>query len=198
MRRVFFILLTLLLGAATTVGVAVMALASADRAERSGSSVIVRDGTEAWLVRTHDAFGLAWVNCERAVTPLVNPVPTVFDVPAWAEPPTGYFAPDANARVATLAIGWPLPIVTRQWRTDVASQIFPLQVEIDDGNDSLRRAASRFVEDDPGVPRRVLWRGVIVDVGIFSLAWAVFGWLVATIYRAVRPAERVSPPAAAE
>lgn len=195
MRRILFFLVTLLLGAATTVLIAAKALIDADRAERSGSSVIVRNGTEAWMVRTHDAFGLRWVNCERAATPLVSPVPTLIDIPSWAVPPEGLFAPDSSARVATLAVGWPRPIMTRQWATDVTSNIFPLQVEIDDGNDSLRRAASRFTEEDPGVPRNILWRGVLINTGIFWLAWGVVGWLIATIYRAVRPAERINPPA---
>lgn len=193
MRRAVFVIVMLLLGAATTAAVAVMALFSADRATESTTSVIVRNGAELWLVRMHEGFGLRWVNCERALAPLANAVLPVDDLPDWARLPDVVFPPDASPRIATLAVGWPMPIAARQWSAPSYQHLFPLQFEIDDGNDSLRRAAQRFREDEPGVPVRILWPGVAVDVALFAIAWGILALLLSSVWRVIFPAEAAAP-----
>ncbi|MBX3354193.1 MAG: hypothetical protein KF724_00670 [Phycisphaeraceae bacterium] len=185
MRRIIVLLLAVLLGAATTFAFAAYALISAGPAERMSTSIVVRNGTEGWIVRRLDRFGLIWINCERLRPPLVNAAPTLMDIPSWSIPPEGPWPAGGNPRVATLAVGWPAPIAARQWTTTSLSQIFPLQVEQDDGRDSLRRAAGRFIDADGGPPRVFLWRGFLVNTGIFSLAWAIVGWSVAALWTAL-------------
>ena len=195
MRRIVIPLLAVLLGAATTFGVAFAALVWADRATTSMSSVIVRNGTEAWLVRQHWAFGLQWVNCERVTPALVNETPAMIDIPQWAIPPERAWPLEGNPRAATLAVGWPAPIMARQWTTSSLNQIFPLQFDLDDGHDSLRRAAARFRESDPTVPITLLPRGLIVNFGLFALAWAAMIWLASTVVAALLHRQERNQPA---
>jgi len=185
MRRVVVPLIAVVLGATTTLGLAFGALVWADQATASSSTVVVRHGTEAWIVREHATFGLTWVNCERATPPLVNAVPTIMDIPQWAIPPERTWPIEGTPRVATLAVGWPAPFVTRQWSTTSHTQIFPLQIDLDDGRDSLRRAAGRFREDDPALPRTILWRGAAIDVGLLSFAWAALLWTLSAVLPAL-------------
>lgn len=195
MRRLLLTISSLSLGVIATLVVAWWALASADQASSMSTTIMIRGGTEAWLVRRLDSFGLIWVNGERLRPALVNPAPDFNDLPAWATPSSDAWPIDASPRVATLAVGWPAPFVTRQWSTISLSQIFPLQVDLDDGRDSLRRAAGRFMERDDAPPRRILWRGLIINVGLFSLAAAAVGWILHLLLRTLLHRQERDDPA---
>ncbi|MBM4113251.1 MAG: hypothetical protein FJ253_07735 [Phycisphaerae bacterium] len=181
-------LLPIALGVATTLLLGRMALDGADRATGSSSSMLVRNGTELWFVRRLTSFGLEWINCERSWPPLANEATTMIDIPSWAIPPNAPVEA-TELRVATLAVGWPAPYLVRQWTVTRQTEIFPLPVELDDGADSLRRAAERLRQSDPA-QRRILWRGAILDVGVLSLAWLVVGWTGATLYRVLHGKQR--------
>ncbi len=189
-RRAAVFITAIVLGVLTTIAVAGMALIGADRSQGGSSTLLIRNDTELWLVRRHRGFGLEWINCELSWPPLANPAPTMIDLPWWAIPPQKSWGAEAVPRFATLAVGWPAPFIIRQWTALRQSEIFPLPVELDDGADSLRRAAGRFMESDPGRPRPILWRGAILDAGLFSLGWLVAWWLVAALFRGLRGKER--------
>lgn len=192
MRRLILIIVSIVLGVATTLGVAAMALVNADKSSAGATTLFVRNGTELWIVRRLSSTGLEWVNCERAWPPLVNPIDDLVDIPAWAIPPERSADAGGEFRFATLAIGWPAPLAIQSWEATRPSEIFPLPVELDDGGDSLRRAAGRFLESDSRRPRRILWRGAIIDASLFTLAWIAILWLGALLARSLDGKQRDS------
>lgn len=161
---------------------ALFALYTADKSTGGGGSLLIRNGTELWLVRRHTSFGLIWINCELFWPPLVNPQPSMNDLPWWAVPPQREWPTSGLTRVATLAVGWPAPFLARQWQTSRAGDIFPLPHELDDGRDSLRRAAGRFRDRDAAAPLTVLWRGLVINLGVLSLAAGAILWVLSFLW----------------
>lgn len=200
MRLGIVAIFSLILGAATTLSVAWLALIDADRSSGSSSSMLIRGGTELWFVRRLTGFGLEWINCEAMSQPLSNPAPDLIDIPPWAIPPDGLASAGTEVRFATLAVGWPAPFVIRQWSAARQLETFPLRVELDDGHDSLRRASERFraSETPRGVigksghanPRIILWRGAVINVALFGVAWLVALMGAAMLLRALHGKKR--------
>jgi len=194
-RRFAVMSAMLALGLISTFAIAAIALLRADRASHSSTSIIVRDGTEAWLVNMHHSFGLTWVNCERLVPPLLNESPSIVDIPSWSIPPHRQWPAAGNPRVASLAVGWPAPLAVRQWWTTSISQTFPLRFDHDDGRDSLRRAASRFFDRDSNAHGFWLWRGVALNTGLLGLGWAALGWISLALWRGTSHGQQGNEPA---
>jgi len=184
-RRLLGAIVSILLGAVATVTLAIIALIGADESTGGSSSLLIRNGTELWLVRRHESFGLTWINSELYWPPLVNSQPTSIDIPWWATPPERQWPETGLPRVAALAVGWPAPFVARRWIALRSGEIFPLPHELDDGRDSLRRAAGRFREADAAAPYLILWRGLLLDVGVLSLAFGALIWGLATLRAAL-------------
>ena len=189
-RTLLCVIGSLVVGAAATAAVAWTALALADGGDRHGTGLLIREGTQLWLVTSHSRFGLRWVNLELQDPPLQNRTAEVNDIPAWAQPPQRSWPSNGRVRVATLAVGWPFPVAARQWWTGAFTQTFPLPYEEDESGMSVKTAADRFWEpacDGTGgrtanAPQQILWGGALVDTAIFGLA-VLIGCQTVVIFR---------------
>ena len=123
-----------------------------------------RDGW-LWEGATDASLGLRWVNLELR------------SMPSWSEPPADLPAPrSASWRVATLAVGWPWPLLARQWRVDDDGG-FPPRPPLDDDGLTLEIAARRFLEPHPSAAFSILWGGLIGNSIAFAVPFAGLLWV---------------------
>lgn len=135
-----------------------------------------RDGW-LWEGATDASLGLRWVNLERRWSPGNDPGLELRTMPAWSEPPRDLVPPRSPSwRVATLAVGWPWPLVARQWRVDDESG-FPPHAVLDDDGLTLEVAARRFLEPHPSASWRVLWGGLIGNAIAFAIPFGGLLWV---------------------
>jgi hypothetical protein len=135
-----------------------------------------RDGW-LWEGATDASLGLQWVNLERRWARGNDPNLELRSMPPWSEPPRDLPAPrSASWRVATLAVGWPLPMLVRQWRVDDDGG-FPPRPPLDDDGLTLERAARRFLEPHPSAAFSILWGGLIVNSIAFAVPFAGLLWV---------------------
>ena len=139
----------------------------------------IKDSTEVFLVRGNAGWTgterrssmIRWINMET-VGPLVSESTRIGDVPGWAEPdPPG----DVRlVRAAAVGIGWPLPLMSAQWRADRGDEVFPPPAERDTSGEIPKEAVRRAVDGDPKATRTLLVPQAIADSLLLALPW----WLL--------------------
>lgn len=135
-----------------------------------------RDGW-LWEGATDASLGLRWINLERRWARSNDPNLDLRTMPAWSEPPRDLPAPrSASWRVATLAVGWPWPLLARQWRVDDEAG-FPPHPSLDDDGLTIEVAARRFLEPHPSATWTILWPGLLGDAIAFSVPFAGLLWV---------------------
>lgn len=135
-----------------------------------------RDGW-LWEGATDASLGLRWVNLERRWSRSNDPNLELRTMPWWSEPPVDLPLPrSASWRIATLAVGWPLPFFARQWRIDDDGG-FPPHPQLDDDGLTIEIAARRFLEPHPTATWKVLWGGLIADAIAFAVPFAGLLWV---------------------
>jgi hypothetical protein len=135
-----------------------------------------RDGW-LWEGATDASLGLRWVNLERRWARSNDPNLELRTMPAWSEPPRDLPAPrGASWRVATLAVGWPWPLLARQWQVDDDGG-FPPHPPLDDDGLTLEIAARRFLEPHPSATWTILWSGLVADATVFAVPFVGLLWV---------------------
>lgn len=126
----------------------------------------VREGW-FWLVATDRAFGLTWVNAERAARPSLHANLNVTGLEGWAEPPVDPTI--GEWRVGSIAVGWPMRMVGRQWAEIDRERLFVPHVAVDDDGFTIAKMAHNVAA--PPVEGRlfVLWGGAVVNVLAFGV-----------------------------
>jgi hypothetical protein len=168
-----------LLSAVLGVGMALL-LASACLMANLGRATLPSDtwfqgGRLPWLVAQSRGVGTWWVNAVRSGAPLLGEAPEDFRPPDWAfrlwGPVDGL---PANARMAALAGGFPLPAMGRGWVTTDVRQIFPPSADMDLTGSVMDMGRDRF-GDSSWEEIRLLPAGVAVD----ATPWAMISlWLM--------------------
>lgn len=167
MRRGPVIAASVLLGAATTLAQVPLALWTMGPLPRTADFVLLRGGVVWHAVERRSAW-VHWVNLESDER-LVNALPDDGSVPAWAEP-----APRLDERLtrtATVAVGWPLPMVACRWTTVRNDVNFPPPATNDDSGWAPKDAVRRLWEGDPAGERTVVAAGAAVDGAVATAAW---------------------------
>ena len=167
MRRGPVIAASVVLGAATALAQLPLALWTMGPLPRTADFALLRGGCVWHAVERRGAL-VHWVNLESDER-LVNAVPDDGIVPAWAEP-----APRTDERLtrtATVAVGWPLPMVACRWTTARNDVNFPPPATNDDSGWAPKDALRRLWEGDPAGLRTVLLAGAAVDAAVAAAAW---------------------------
>jgi len=177
MRRLALAAISLACGLGAALVFARTLLLGVERGDEPLSGwIYARDGW-LWEGATDASLGLRWVNLERRWVRGNDPDLAIPSMPWWSEPPTGLPEPrSASWRVATLAVGWPWPLLTRQWRVDDGGG-FPPHPVLDDDGLTLEIAARRFLEPHPSAAWRVLWGGLIADAIALAVPFAGLLWV---------------------
>lgn len=135
-----------------------------------------RDGW-LWEGATDASMGLRWVNLERRWSRSNDPNLDLRTMPDWSEPPRDLPTPrSASWRVASLAVGWPWPMLARQWRIDDDAG-FPPHPSLDDDGLTIEVAARRFLGPHPSATWTILWPGLLGDAVAFSVPFAGLLWV---------------------
>jgi hypothetical protein len=146
-----------------------------------------QQGRLPWVVAQTRGVGTWWVNAVRTSAPLLGEAPEDFRPPTWAFQLWGSVSGvPANARMAALAGGFPLPALGRGWITTDVREIFPPSADMDLTGSVMDMGRDRFTEG--GWSRiRPLPMGLVAD----AVPWSALSlWLM-------RRRSRLSPPAAA-
>ncbi len=153
----------------------------------------IHRGVHGWWNSRDAVFGMWWSNLQLMDETLSSPI-VDGELPAWAEPPPPPYPEGPIYRVATLALGFPQPILSLRWTVSTTKQNFPMPAALDDQDTSIVYAAEDFLQRNraggPG-ERRILWGGVLVDTACFAAcAWA----MIARARRVTRRAASAAAP----
>lgn len=130
-------------------------------------------GDTGWVYASDAVFAVRWANLQLLPERLLTPL-DAGELPSWAEPPPPPYPATDLFRVATLAVGWPLPAVRARWVADDYAHAFPVPAEVDEGDTSLVYAAEDLLTGNrSGGPDEVgaLWPGVAFNVLFFAAVW---------------------------
>lgn len=176
--------IALVIGVLATAATARLPLHLVDRGHGGRIEAVHRGVHPWWLARDH-AWGLRWSNLQLIEPPLSSPV-WLGDMHAWEEPPSPPYPDTPVFRVATLASGWPMPVLWMRWIEADVRRPFPLPAEIDEGSGSIWTATESVLHGGRGGPpeeKRILWLGAGVNTILYA---AIAAGPIALIRRAIR------------
>lgn len=192
------IAIALAVGLAATVGTTLVPLWWHERGHEAVRTSIYR-GDTGWVYASDGVFAVRWANLQLLPERLLTPL-DAGDLPAWAEPPPPPYPDTDLFRVATLAAGWPRPVLCARWVASDYTHAFPVPAEVDEGDTSLVYAAEDLLRGNrAGGPTElgVLWPGLAIDVLFFAAVWTGPVRLAIRVVRQLRGGGVTRPEGAA-
>lgn len=187
----------LAIGAAATVATTLVPLWWHERGHEAVRTSIYR-GDTGWVYASDAVFALRWANLQLLPERLLTPL-DAGELPAWAEPPPPPYPDTDLLRVATLAVGWPMPVLRARWVAADYTHAFPVPAEVDEGDTSIVYAAEDLLHRNrAGGPGEVgvLGPGLALNLLFFAAVWSGPVRLLIRVVRHLRGG-RVTRPAGA-